>query len=54
MQNSIIEIMSTNLETIEIQENAQDAAKKMNDKRISSVLVVDRTKSDEQERSLWG
>jgi CBS domain-containing protein len=41
MQNAIKEIMSTKLETIDITENAQEAAKKMNDKRISSVLVVD-------------
>jgi len=41
MQNAIKEIMSTKLETIDVTENAQQAAKKMNDKRISSVLVVD-------------
>jgi CBS domain-containing protein len=41
MQNAIKEIMSTKLETIDVAENAQEAAKKMNDKRISSVLVVD-------------
>jgi signal-transduction protein with cAMP-binding, CBS, and nucleotidyltransferase domain len=29
-------------------ENAQDAAKKMNDKRISSVLIVDKNKSSEE------
>ena len=44
MQNAVREIMSTNLETIDVTENAQDAARKMNDKRISSVLVVDRDK----------
>ena len=41
MQNAVKEIMSTRLETIDITKNAQEAAKKMNDKRISSVLVVD-------------
>lgn len=41
MQNAIKEIMSTKLETIDVTKNAQEAAKKMNDKRISSVLVVD-------------
>jgi len=41
MQNAIKEIMSTKLETIDVTENAHEAAKKMNDKRISSVLVVD-------------
>ncbi|MFL6308397.1 MAG: cyclic nucleotide-binding/CBS domain-containing protein [Nitrososphaera sp.] len=44
MENAVREIMSKNLETIDVTENAQDAAKKMNDKRISSVLVVDRAK----------
>ena len=41
MQNAIKEIMSTKLETIDVTKNAQEAAKKMNDKRISSLLVVD-------------
>jgi CBS domain-containing protein len=41
MQNAVREIMSRHLETIDVQENAQEAAKKMNHKRISSVLVVD-------------
>ena len=41
MQNAVKEIMSTKLETIDVTSNAQEAAKKMNDKRISSVLVVD-------------
>jgi CBS domain-containing protein len=42
MQNAVEEIMSKNLETIDATQNAQEAAKKMNEKRISSVLVVDR------------
>jgi CBS domain-containing protein len=41
MQNALKEIMSTKLETIDITKSAQEAAKKMNEKRISSVLVVD-------------
>ena len=41
MQNAIKEIMSTKLETIDVTKNAQEAAKKMNDKRISSLLVVE-------------
>ena len=41
MQNAVKEIMSTRLETIDITKNAQEAAKKMNDKGISSVLVVE-------------
>jgi CBS domain-containing protein len=48
MQNAVREIMSRNLETIDVTENAQDAAKKMNDKRISSVLVVDRDKKTKE------
>lgn len=48
MENAVKEIMSTKLETIDVTKNAQEAAKKMNDKRISSVLVVDvDNKSDE-------
>jgi CBS domain-containing protein len=48
MQNAIKEIMSTNLEMIDVTENAQEAAKKMNDKRISSVLVVDGENRNEE------
>jgi CBS domain-containing protein len=42
MQNAVKEIMSKNLETIDVTQNAQEVAKKMNEKRISSVLVVDK------------
>jgi CBS domain-containing protein len=48
MQNAIKEIMSTHLETIDVTENAQVAAKRMNDKRISSVLVIDKDKKSEE------
>ncbi len=48
MENAVREIMSKNLETIDVTENAQDAAKKMNDKRISSVLVVDKGKESKE------
>ena len=48
MQNAVSAIMSTNLETIDMTENAQKAAKKMNAKRISSVLVVDKNKNEEE------
>ena len=47
MQNAVKEIMSTRLEKIEVTKTAQEAAKKMNDKRISSVLVVDRDNKTE-------
>jgi signal-transduction protein with cAMP-binding, CBS, and nucleotidyltransferase domain len=48
MQDAIKEIMSTHLETIDVTENAQDVAKKMDSKRISSVLVIDRDKKSEE------
>jgi CBS domain-containing protein len=48
MRNAVSEIMSKNLETLDITGNAQDAAKKMNDKRISSVLIIDENKNGEE------
>ena len=48
MQDAVKEIMSRHLETIDVTENAQEAAKRMNGKRISSVLVVDSHKKNEQ------
>jgi CBS domain-containing protein len=42
MQNAVKEIMSRSLETIDLKQNAQEVAKMMNEKRISSVLVVDK------------
>ena len=48
MQNAIKEIMSTKLETIDVTKNAQEAAKKMNDKRISSLLVVEADSKSEE------
>ena len=48
MQNAIKEIMSTKLETIDVAKNAQEAAKKMNDKRISSLLVVEANSKSEE------
>jgi CBS domain-containing protein len=48
MQDAVKEIMSRHLETIDVTENAQEAAKRMNGKRISSVLVVDSHKKGEQ------
>jgi CBS domain-containing protein len=50
MHNAISDIMTTNMEFIDVTENAQKAAKKMKEKRISSLLVVDNTKKkDEKE-----
>ena len=48
MQNAVSEIMSTKLEMIDITATAQEAAKKMNDKRISSVLVIDKNKKNKE------
>jgi CBS domain-containing protein len=48
MQNAIKEIMSAHLETVDVADNAQEAAKKMNDKRISSVLVIDKDRKEEE------
>jgi CBS domain-containing protein len=41
--------MTTNIEFIDMTENAQKAAKKMKEKRISSLLVVDNTKKNKKE-----
>lgn len=49
MPNAISEIMTTNMEFIDVTENAQKAAKKMKEKRISSLLVVDNTKKNKKE-----
>jgi CBS domain-containing protein len=38
---SIGEVMTKKLETIEMSNSAQDAAKKMRDKNVSSLLVID-------------
>jgi CBS domain-containing protein len=48
MQDAVKEIMSRHLETIDVAENAQEAAKRMNGKKISSVLVVDSHKKSEE------
>jgi signal-transduction protein with cAMP-binding, CBS, and nucleotidyltransferase domain len=49
MQDAIGEIMHTNLETINAAENAQKAAMKMRDKRVSSLLVIDKRDEKEEE-----
>ena len=50
MPNAISEIMTTNMEFIDVTENAQKAAKKMKEKRISSLLVVDNTKKKNEKQ----
>lgn len=47
MENAVKSIMSTKIETVDILETAQDAAKMMSDKRISSLLVVNKKNKDE-------
>ena len=42
MVKSIAEIMTTRIETIGLEDNAQEAAKKMNHKNVSSLVVVDK------------
>ncbi len=49
MENSVEAIMSTKVETIDLLETAYEAAKKMQDKRISSVIVVDKKNQVEVE-----
>jgi signal-transduction protein with cAMP-binding, CBS, and nucleotidyltransferase domain len=41
LKTTISELMSNKLETIEASDSVQEAAKKMRDKRISSLLVLD-------------
>jgi CBS domain-containing protein len=54
MHNAISEIMTTNMEFIDVTENAQKAAKKMKEKRISSLLVVDNNRKNEKEEEPVG
>jgi len=42
MQKNVSEIMTVKIETIGLEETAQMAAKRMNDKNVSSLVVVDR------------
>jgi CBS domain-containing protein len=44
MENAVEAVMSRKVETIDISESAQAAAKKMRDKKISSLVVVDKRK----------
>ena len=47
MENTVKSIMSTKIETVDILETAQDAAKKMSNKRVSSLVVVDKKNKEE-------
>jgi predicted transcriptional regulator len=42
MVKSVSEIMTVKIETIGLEETAQMAAKRMKDKNVSSLVVVDR------------
>ncbi len=46
MKNAVSEIMSSELVTIDIKENAQEAAKKMREMHISSLLIADKDKGE--------
>lgn len=46
MENSVEAIMSTNVETIDLMETAYEAARKMRDKKISAVIVVNKKESE--------
>jgi CBS domain-containing protein len=44
MENAIEAIMSRKVETIDVSESAQAAARKMSEKKISSLVVIDKSK----------
>src|SRR5438105_9587653 len=46
MAKSIGDLMSTSIETIDVSATAQDAAKRMRDKNVSSLIVVDASNSN--------
>ena len=46
MKNAVEAIMSRKIETIDVSDSAHAAAKKMRDKRISSVIVIDKGNKD--------
>ena len=48
MQDVISEIMSTDLETVDITDSVLEAAKKMSHKQVSSVLVTDKNSRTEE------
>lgn len=47
MENSVEAVMSRNLQTISVSETAEEAAKKMRDKKIGSLFVVDKGIGDQ-------
>jgi CBS domain-containing protein len=47
MKNAVEAIMSTRIETIDMSESAYSAAKKMRDKKISSLIVVNNKNNSE-------
>ncbi len=46
MVKSIAEIMTTRIETIGLEDNAQEAARKMKHKNVSSLVVVDKNEPE--------
>jgi CBS domain-containing protein len=47
MENAVKSIMSTKIETVDLLDTAHTAAKKMRDKRVSSLIVVDKKNKEE-------
>ncbi len=47
MEDSVGVVMSRKIETIDISETAEHAAKKMRDKKVGSLFVVDKSKGDQ-------
>ncbi len=48
MENAVESIMSKRVETIDVSESAQAAARKMREKKISSLVVLDKSKKGGQ------
>lgn len=47
MENSVEVVMSRKIETIDISDTAEHTAKKMRDKKVGSLFVVDKSKGDQ-------
>ena len=54
MTKSVKDIMTTKLETVEVSETGKDAAKKMVDKNVSSLVVINHDKQTITDEILQG
>lgn len=54
MENSVEAAMSKNIVTIGISDTAEQAAKKMRDKRVGSLFVIDKSKGEQQKQQPVG